>query len=80
MSAITDRERRLRVRIDVLTRQRDGFAEKIARRETRRLNLLREPRGRPRHCPYCGRGCYGATCPAHDDLPALERQWMEALA
>lgn len=26
-----------------------------------------------RRCPYCGTPCYGATCRAHRDLPALEQ-------
>jgi hypothetical protein len=64
---VTERELRLRQRIDDLLDQREDDALVIARLRAR----LRGEFGR---CRWCGRWGWGRACALHQDLERMERQ------
>lgn len=69
---MTDRELRLRARIDRLTDERDA-----ARASTR---PARHRDRRPTRCPYCAAPCYGRACSSHRDLLPVDPYFADAYA
>ena len=75
---MTDREYRLRQRIDSLTDERDEAleTERELRATIRRMTGERRRKPTYRMCPYCGRPCHGAACSLHRDLAMYEKGLM----
>lgn len=67
---MTDRELRLRTKIDALSDEKEALAKRVA-------ELERRARQRPNRCQYCGEPTRGSrACPSHRDLLTLE--WVAA--
>jgi hypothetical protein len=63
---MTERERRLRARVDTL------LSERAQLRQTVESLVNRGPRPMFRDCVYCGRPTYGKACRVHRDLIQLD--------
>jgi hypothetical protein len=67
--APSERELRLRERIDTLRDQRDEAEDERRRlRKTVATLIGSRPKKQFRECVYCGAFTYGKACPAHRDL------------
>ena len=69
---MTEREHRLRMRIDTLLAERDQALDLVTVLKESVSERPRRDRPRFRSCPYCGRPCYGRACHHHRDLVLIE--------
>lgn len=69
VATVTDRETRLRERIDRLTDDRDQARGKLARLE---LSYRLAERALLGHCVYCGAPAADSVCWAHSDLVKVD--------
>lgn len=70
---MTDRELRLRRRIDDVTGERNSAIARAEEAE-RKLTQLRSVTGRVpgTHCIYCGERCYWSVCSSHLDVARID--------